>query len=182
MSEAGEHLARRMAADGAKTIGYLESLPAEARAQQVYTTGSEWTVRDILAHFVSAERAFHELLQDVLAGGHGAPRDMEIVEFNEREVPSLDDHAWRDLLTEFQAARKATVEIASEMTEVDLEKQGYHPWFGEVDLAAMAKLVYRHNMIHLRDIRNAVKAHAPVAHLEITPPSSQMADGGGDAG
>jgi hypothetical protein len=46
----------------------------------------------------------------------------------------------------------------------------------------MAKLVDRHNMIHLRDIRNAVKAHAPVAHLEITPPSSQMADGGGDAG
>ena len=182
MSEEGEHLAQRMADDGAKTIGYFESLAAEDKTQQVYTTGSEWTVRDILAHFVSAERAFHELLLDVLAGGNGAPRDMDIVEFNEREVPSLGDRAWQDLLAEFQAAREATVKIASEMTGADLKKHGYHPWFGDVDLASMAKLVYRHNMIHLRDIRNALKSRAPVAHLDITPPSAQKADGGSGAG
>jgi len=182
MSEEGEHLARRMAADGVKTVSHFENLTAEERIQQVYTTGSEWTVRDILAHFVSAERAFHELLQDVLAGGDGAPRDMDIVEFNEREVPSLGDQSWQDLLADFQAARKATTEIATEMTEADLKKHGYHPWFGDVDLASMAKLVYRHNMIHLRDIRKALKSRTPVAHLDITPPSAREADGGGDAG
>lgn len=177
MSEEGEHLARRMAADGSKTVSYFEGLTAEERVQQVYTTGSEWTVRDILAHFVSAERAFHKLLADILAGGDGAPRDMDIVEFNEREVPALGDRSWPDLLADFREARKASVQIATKMTDADLKKHGYHPWFGDVDLASMAKLIYRHNMIHLRDIRRALKRRAPVAHLDLTPPSAQKPGG-----
>jgi hypothetical protein len=64
------------------------------------------------------------------------------------------------------------VTIAGRLKDSDLEKHGYHPWFGDVDLGSMAKLVYRHNLIHLRDIRRALKDRAPVAHLDIEPPSA----------
>ncbi len=174
MSDVGQRLARRMAAEGDKTVEYFDALPSESWTQQVYTTGSEWSVRDILAHFVSVERAFAELLENILAGGKGAPRGMDIVAFNELEVPSLHDQSRSDLLTAFRLARKTTVDIAARMTDVDLKKRGYHPWFGDIDLGSMTKLVYRHNLIHLRDIRKALKSRAPVAHLEIDPPSSQF--------
>lgn len=182
MSDEGQRLARRMAAEGDKTVGFFESLPSEGWNQQVYTTGSAWRVREVLAHFVSAERAFAMLLEDILGGGKGAPRDLDIVEFNEREVPALDTETGAELLDAFRAARTTTVGITARMSEADLGRHGYHPWFGDVDLASMAKLVYRHNMIHLRDIRKAIKSGEPVAHLDIQPPSAQESDSTPDNG
>ena len=172
MNDEGLRLARRMTAEGEKTVDFFNALSPQEWSQQVYTTGSEWRVREVLAHFVSAEQAFAELLEDVLGGGRGAPRDLDIVEFNEREVPTLDDLSGSDLLDSFRTAREITVEITSRMTDDDLEKHGYHPWFGDVALGSMAKLVYRHNMIHLRDVRKALKTGEPVAHVDIEPPSA----------
>jgi hypothetical protein len=77
------------------------------------------------------------------------------------------------------SARQKTADIASQMTAEDLNKQGYHPWFGEVDLRSMVKLVYRHNMIHLRDIRKALGNNAPVPHLDIAPPAANDGFGRG---
>jgi uncharacterized protein (TIGR03083 family) len=173
MSDEVNHLAHRMIKDGTKTVSFFEGLSEEDWGQQVYTTGSAWTVRDILAHFVSTDRAFAALLRDIIDGGPGAPRDLDIVEFNEREVPSLRDLTSTELLDAFAEARRETATIASGMSQADLDKSGYHPWFGDIDLRSMAKLVYRHNMIHVRDIRKALQNGKPVAHLEITPPSAQ---------
>jgi len=36
----------------------------------------------------------------------------------------------------------------------------------------MLKLIYRHNIIHLRDIRRALKTRQPVPHLDVTPPAA----------
>jgi len=76
-----------------------------------------------------------------------------------------------ELLEAFREARAATVRLAGGLGLPDLPKRGYHPWFGDVELGEMLKLVYRHNMIHLRDIRVAIETGAPAAHRDITPPS-----------
>jgi uncharacterized protein (TIGR03083 family) len=182
MSYEGQRLAGRMAAEGVKTVAFFESLPPEDWTQQVYTTGSEWRVREVLAHFVSAERAFAELLEDIVGGGTGAPRDLDIVEFNEREVPALAEETASALLDAFRAARRASADLAARMSDEDFNKHGYHPWFGDVDLGSMAKLVYRHNMIHLRDVRRALKTGQPVPHLEIQPPSARERGGSPEDG
>jgi hypothetical protein len=36
----------------------------------------------------------------------------------------------------------------------------------------MLKLVYRHTMLHLRDVRKALETGLPVPHLDVTPPSA----------
>ena len=172
MSSEIEHIATRMARYGEKTLGYFQDLTSEEWQTQVYTTGSEWTVRDILAHFVSAERAFYQLVEDVAAGGSGAPRDLDIVEFNEREVPKLDPLSPEELLDAFDQARAESVQLTQNLNTEDLDKVGYHPWFGEVELRDMVKLVYRHNMIHLRDVRKAIREGRPVPHKDIEPPSA----------
>jgi hypothetical protein len=59
------------------------------------------------------------------------------------------------------------------MAEADFDRVGYHPWFGDTPLENMLKLVYRHNMIHQRDIEKALATGQPVPHLEVTAPSKQ---------
>lgn len=166
-----ERIIQRLNEDGEKTAAFFEGLSPAEWSQQVYTTGSNWSVRDVLAHFLSAEISFEALVTDVISGGSGASRDVDINEFNETEVPKLDHLGPSALLARYRDARDSTVELVRTLTAPDLLKSGFHPWFGEVQVGQMLKLVYRHNMIHFRDIRRALNSGQPVPHREIEPPS-----------
>jgi hypothetical protein len=161
----------RMKEEGDKTAAYFDSLAHSDWDQQVYTTGSGWRVRQLLAHFISAERAFEHFIRDVLAGGSGAPRDFDIDDFNETEVPELQASP-PELIAAFRQTRLQTIKLLDDVTSADLRLQGYHPWFGDSQLEDMLKLIYRHNIIHLRDIRRALKTGQPVPHLDVTPPAA----------
>lgn len=48
--------------------------------------------------------------------------------------------------------------LVASFTEEDLQKQGRHPFLGLTTLAEMVKMVYRHNQIHLRDLRKSLES------------------------
>jgi hypothetical protein len=160
-----------MQSEGEKTIAYFKSLPPEALKQQVYTTGSCWNIHQLLAHFVSAERGLMQLVRDISAGGRGAPDDFDIDDFNENEVAELMELELPELIEAFGKARKGFGEVVEGLSGTDLDRLGRHPWFGETELRKALKLVYRHNMIHQRDIRKALDSGQPVPHLDIKPPA-----------
>jgi hypothetical protein len=118
-------------------------------------------VRQVLCHFVSAERAYVRNLRDLLSGGQGAPDDFVIDDFNAREVASMGDLAPADLIARFEATRAATVALVQGMDDSDLTREGRHPFFGWDRLEKFLKLIYRHTMLHERDIRRALQRHAP---------------------
>jgi len=64
-----------------------------------------------------------------------------------------------------------TVNLVRGMSEADFDRIGRHPWFGRVPLENMLKLIYRHNMLHERDIRKALETGQPVPHVDAKPPS-----------
>ena len=161
----------RLSSEGEKTAEFFDALTEADWDQQVYTTGSGWRVSQLLAHFISAERTFEIFIRDVLKGGPGAPRDFDIDAFNESEVPELQAPR-SELIRTYRSTRRRTLELLDEVDSTDLLKRGYHPWFGDSQLDDMLKLIYRHNIIHLRDIRRALKSHAPVPHLDVTPPAA----------
>lgn len=168
-----ERLTNRLASEAEKTIAFFSDLPQDAWKQQVYTTGSCWNVRQILAHFVATEHALTQLMGNALEGGSGVPSSFEIDAFNEQEVEALEKTEIPSLLDDFQRARSETIGWVQGLDPEDLERTGRHPWFGETELRKMLKLVYRHNMIHLRDIRKALAEHAPLPHEDIQPPSEE---------
>jgi len=170
MSERQTLLVKRLTEEGQKTAAYFRSVPEAAFSQQVYTTGPEWRVRDLLAHFVSAEQIFAFYGRQILAGGSGAPEDFVLDEFNATQVAGFKNALVADLITQFETARAETVAIVQGMTEADFERVGRHPWFGVVALERMLKLIYRHNMLHERDIRKAIETSQPVPHLDVKPP------------
>lgn len=168
-------LAGKLFSEGEKTASYFKTLTPEAWDQQVYTTGSRWTVRHILAHFLSAERALGSLFANIIQDGSGAPKDFDIDRFNESQVDSLMSMDPPAMIDSFLETRGDTVTAVEGMAPDDLNRIGNHPWFGEYPLRDMIKLVYRHNMIHLRDVRRALGTGQPVPHLDVRPPAEEQA-------
>jgi hypothetical protein len=162
-----------MRTEGDKTIAYFKNLPQEAWGTQVYTTGTCWNIKQVLAHFLSAERGLNALVHDIITEGGGAPEEFDIDEFNEGEVADLADLEVPALLDAFGKARKEFSDLVASLSMGDLDRMGRHPWFGETELRKALKLVYRHNMIHLRDIRKALDTGRPAPHFDIKPPAQE---------
>ncbi len=172
MADRQELIVKRLTEEGQKTAVYFRTLSEADFAQRVYTTGPLWRVRELLAHFVSAEQTFVFYGRDILAGGSGAPDDFVIDEFNATQVAGMKDAAPADLVAQFEAARAETVALVRGMSNADFDRVGRHPWFGRVPLENMLKLIYRHNMLHERDIRRALETRQPVPHVDAQPPAS----------
>ena len=115
MSEELAHIRRRLSDEGQKTAAYFEALSAADWDQQIYQTGSEWRVREILAHFISAERTYQKYLGEVLGGGAGAPESMDIDEFNESEVPAIQGTP-AELIELYKQVRIDTLDLTKKAT------------------------------------------------------------------
>jgi uncharacterized protein (TIGR03083 family) len=171
MSEELLRIKRRLVENGDKTLAYFETLEPEHWQQQVYTTGSCWNVRHVLTHFACTEHALVRLMQDSLGDGSGVPGDFNIDAFNEHEVSEREGSSRKQLIDDFRQARAASVSFVEGLSPEDLARRAGHPWFGEMQVLDMLKLMYRHNMIHLRDVRKALETTRPVPHKQVDPPS-----------
>jgi hypothetical protein len=157
MDPAGERSVKRLHEEGEKVARYFESLSPAEWLSPMYETDSAWTVRDILAHFVSAEGAYHALLEDIRCGGAGASPDFDIDAFNAAEVASLRGLTPAALLRTFRDARAQTIRIVASLSPEERSRRGRHPWLGDAPIEDMIQLIYRHSMIHLRDVRKVLE-------------------------
>jgi hypothetical protein len=159
MNQITDRLAVRLSEEAQKTIAFFQDLASEHWEMTLYSDGSQWTVRQVLAHFLSSELSFHRLIDNVAGGGQGAPEGFDINAYNEKEVAKIAEISITELLEKWAAARRQTVELVNRLTDSDLTRQGRHPFLGIVSLEDMIKLIYRHNQIHLRDIRRMDMGH-----------------------
>ena len=158
MGQQTGQIANRLREKGEETLGFFAGLAAAQWEAEVYTEGARWTVHAVLCHFVSAERAVVGLVRDVLAGGEGMPEGFDVDAFNAAQVAQLSAREPGELLDLFQQARREMVALVAGMDDSDLERVGRHPYFGVDKVERFLKLVYRHNMIHERDVRKALDA------------------------
>lgn len=152
------NLLKRLREEGEKTTALFANLTADQWHLTLYAEGHTWHARDLLAHLFSTERNIQNLVRHVLAGGPGAPEDFDIDAFNHAEVTRLHNHPAADLLAAFASARADTVTLIETLAETDLDRRGRHPFLGETTLDEILKLLYRHTMLHGRDLRKALDA------------------------
>ena len=119
----------------------------------VYSNDPGWTVLQVFAHLISAEKAFSLLIEDILSGGPGAPETFDIDRFNEEEMKELSSLAMGELVIDFQKSRALNIRQIAELSLEDLARVGRHPFLGMTSLEEIIKLLYRHNQIHQRDVR-----------------------------
>ena len=91
----------------------------------------------------------------------GAPEDMDIDDFNESEVPSIQDPP-AVLLELFKQVRIDTLHLTETMQEGDLDRIATHPWFEDKEIRWYLKLLYRHNTMHRMDISKVLRSGEPI--------------------
>lgn len=156
MSAKHDLIQKRLRDEGGKLLALFESLTPAQWAMTIYTDGMVWTIKDLLAHQISAERKFQFYGRDILSGGAGAPEDFVINTFNNAEVAALTDRSVADLMIDLRATRQATIDLVGTIDDQQFALRGRHPFFGMMSIDEMFKLIYRHNMMHARDIRRAL--------------------------
>ena len=156
MSDKHDLIRKRLRDEGDKLLAMFEALTPDQWQMTLYADGMIWTIKDVLAHQISAERKFQFYGNDILHGGEGAPEGFGIDEFNNAEVAAMAGRSIPDLLAELRTARQDTIDLVSMIAEKDFSQRGRHPFFGMMSIEEMFKLIYRHNMLHARDIRRTM--------------------------
>lgn len=158
MPETPDFLSERLKTEGEKTIAFFAALTPDQWQTLVYTEGAEWTVRNVLAHFVMAEKGFLKLFANIQSGGPGASKDFDIDRYNASQQEKTRELTPAELLEQFKVTRAEMISLVSSFTEADLNQTGRHPFLGLTSLAEMVKMVYRHNQLHLRDLRKLAES------------------------
>ncbi len=156
MPKSPQFLAKRLRSEGEKMVAFFTGLNDEAWQKTIYSEGGEWTIRNILIHFVTAEEAFLKLFPSIVAGGEGVSKDFDLDRYNARQQEKNQTLRPDELLLQFQDVRARMTAWVETLSAEDLVKEGRHPFLEETRVEEMIKLVYRHNQIHYRDIRKTL--------------------------
>jgi hypothetical protein len=152
-----ESLIAKLEKGRSKTLQTLSSLVPDQWARIVYPEPL-WNVRDLAAHFLSAEERLLELAQDVASGGQGAPAGLDYNAFNAEEQQRLQNKSPEELLQALDKARRATLEWVRTLEDARLDQVGRHPALGEVTLETMLTAIYGHQLLHMRDLQSRLNS------------------------
>lgn len=156
MSEIND-LADKLKSEGEKFFALFAGLTDAQWRAKVYTEGETWTIRNVLAHFVTSERGLVQLFERIRLTGEGAAEDFSIDRYNTSQQQKTKDSSPQELLEQYQAVRADSVAWTLSLSVVDLEKQGRHPFLGKTTLREMIKMLYLHNQIHYRDMKKVLQ-------------------------
>ena len=156
MSELDE-LADKLRTEGDKFTALFAGLKDDQWQAEVYTEGETWTLRNVLSHFVTSERGLVRLFEQIRLGGAGAADDFSIDRYNAAQQQKTKDLSRQDLLEQYKAVRADSIAWTLSLSELDLEKQGKHPFLGMTSIREMIKMLYLHNQIHYRDMKKVLR-------------------------
>lgn len=156
MSEVSE-LSEKLKSEGERFAFIFAGFTDEQWEKQVYTEGAAWTLRSVLAHFVTSERGLLKLFKQIRQGGSGASEDFSIDRYNAAMQARTGELTPQELLEQYKAIRAESVAWTAALSESDLEKQGRHPFLGVTTLREMIKMLYIHNLTHYRDMKKALR-------------------------
>jgi hypothetical protein len=157
MSEVTE-LAEKLKTEGERFVSIFSGLTDEQWSQEVYTEGTTWTIRNVLAHFVTAERALVKLFEQIRQGGPGAADDFSIDRYNAAMQARTKELTQQELLEQYKQVRANSIAWVSGLKENELEIIGRHPFLEVTTIREMIKLLYIHNQTHYRDMKKAIKS------------------------
>ncbi|HEX2997141.1 MAG TPA: DinB family protein [Anaerolineales bacterium] len=156
MSEVRE-LAEKLKSEGERFVSIFTGLADDQWQKEVYTEGATWTIRNVLAHFVTSERGLLKLFENIRQGGAGAADDFSIDRYNAAMQERTKEATSQELLEQYKSIRTEAVAWTSHLSEADLEKQGRHPFLGMTTIREMIKMLYIHNLTHYRDMKKVLK-------------------------
>ncbi len=156
MNETAE-LAEKLKIEGERMAQFFSELTAEQWTNEVYTEGTTWSIRNVLAHFVTSERGLVKLFERIRTTGEGASDDFSIDRYNAAQQEKTKDLPPAELLEQYRQVRAEAVAWVSGLKDEELDIIGRHPFLGQTVIREMIKMLYLHNQLHYRDAKRALK-------------------------
>ena len=139
------------------TITFFKSLSTDELSIQVYQDGAQWTVQQVLAHFITIERSMQWLFKNILAGGPGSTEDFDVERFNRTQPKKYDGKTIDELIAEFRSVRNETIAIVRSISDDDLDREGRHAFHGHGKLERFIHWAYEHVELHLEDLHQRLQ-------------------------
>jgi DinB superfamily len=152
-----EQLADKLKTEGERFFALFAGLTDDQWQKEVYTEGATWTLRNVLSHFITSERGLVKLFEQIRLGGEGAREDFSIDRYNAAQQARTKDLTPTELLEQYKEIRSDSIAWTLSLSELDLEKQGRHPFLGMTSIREMIKMLYIHNQTHYRDMKKVLK-------------------------
>lgn len=156
MSETAE-LAEKLKTEGERMAGFFAELTDAQWESEVYTEGTTWSIRNVLAHYVTSEHGLVRLFERIRTTGEGASDEFSIDRYNASQQEKTKDLTPAELLEQYKQVRAESVQWVSVLKDEELEIKGRHPFLGETVIREMIKMLYLHNQLHYRDMKRALK-------------------------
>ncbi|MBN2085711.1 MAG: DinB family protein [Anaerolineales bacterium] len=147
-----QELFKKMERNKSLVLRTFANVQPEGWDQAVHEKPGAWTLRDLLAHFVSSERMLLKLSKDISGGGRGAPQGFDYDAFNIKEQELYRAYAPEELLRLFGEARDSTLAWIGSLVEGALDRKGNHPALGEVTLEDILSTIHGHILLHIREL------------------------------
>jgi uncharacterized protein (TIGR03083 family) len=147
-------LVQKLQAVRADTLRMMDTL-ADAEWTRPGVVG-EWTARDLVAHFISAERGMTKLAQRFAQGEmpKTAP-DFNMDFYNRRQIEKRAGMTLAEIRAELEAAHRELLAFMDTLTPEQLAARGEHPVYGEMSLEGLLNVIYTHERDHLNAWREA---------------------------
>ncbi|MCB0120203.1 MAG: DinB family protein [Anaerolineales bacterium] len=156
MSESTE-LAEKLKTEGERMSAFFAGIMDDQWDCEVYTEGTIWSIRNVLAHYVTSERGLIKLFERIRTSGEGVSEDFSIDRYNASQQEKTRDLAPAELLEQYKQVRAESVAWTAGLKDEELDIQGRHPFLGETVIREMVKMLYIHNQLHYRDVKRALK-------------------------
>jgi hypothetical protein len=156
MSEVTE-LAEKLKSEGEKFVNIFSGLTEAQWNVEVYTEGTSWTIRNVLAHFVTSERGLVKLFESIRQGGTGTADDFSIDRYNESQQQKTKEFTPGELLEQYRFVRANSIAWVLGLKDDELKIIGRHPFLEVTTIREMVKMLYLHNQIHYRDLKKVLK-------------------------
>jgi hypothetical protein len=160
-SERLDDILQHLRESGRATADYFRALRPEEWETIVFSEGTRWRVREMMAHFSTIEASMHTLFEGILAGGPGTPEGFDLDRFNHSQTAKIAGLDPQELIARFEAVREGTIHTVEAMHDADLDRTGRHPFLGEGNLERFVRWAYGHTALHEAEVRSAV-GHSPI--------------------
>lgn len=114
-----------------------------------------WTIRQTVAHLVSAEASMVALCQRIVAGEGGTRDDFDLNRFNASQVEKRSQMPLADLLAHLESNRQNTIAYLATLSPADLQQTGRHGSGQILSVAKILAVIGQHEANHAREISQA---------------------------
>jgi len=131
-----------------KLLNVLNSLSQEQWEQQIQDEDQLWTVRQIVAHLVSAQKGMSTQIVNISQDKNLVPEDFDLNRWNQSQVKKSVERTPHELMTALQEDFERLKETVKHFTDAELDKRGRHGSLRIMSVEEIARTVGEHDVDH----------------------------------